>query len=136
MGTTEERIADLEQEVAGLKRNFVRVMRILDHVTKPRALDRSMIEVCATKSQEKALYDLMDKVSNQIATNQQVMSRDAFEAGVYEVFPVREDDTHSPASFLVAAARDGRWRSVYEYMQNKGLRLPAKFDDLETAPQA
>jgi hypothetical protein len=112
------------------------VMRILDHVTRPKALDRSMIEVCATKSQEKALYDLMDKVSDQIAKGQPVMSRDEFEASVYEVFPVKEDDTHSPASFLVAAARDGRWRRVYEYMQANGLRLPAKFDDLETAPQS
>ena len=130
--TTEERLEDLEQQVAGLKRNFVRVLRILDHVARPKALDRAMIEVCATKGQEKALYDLMDHVSNQIGQGQPVMSRDEFEAKVYEVFPVKEDDTHSPAGFLVAAARDGRWRRVYEHMQDSGMRLPAKFDDLET----
>jgi hypothetical protein len=133
MTPEEQRIEDLEQQVAGLKRNFIRVLRILDHVAKPKALDRSMIEVCATKSQEKAFYDLLDEISNQIQQDRPVMSREAFERGVCEIFPVREDDRHSAESFLIAAARDGRWRNVYERMQQSGLNLPATFDDLETA---
>ena len=48
------------------------------------------------------------------------------------IFPVREDDKHSAEGFLIAAARDGRWRNVYEHMQRQGLNLPATFDDLET----
>ena len=127
-------LADLEQQIAGLKRNFIRVLRILDHVAKPKALDRSMIEVCATKDQEKALYDLMDEVAHQIRQTQPVMSCEEFERRVFAVFPLKEDDKHSPSSFLIAAARDGRWREVYEYMQEHGCSLPSKFDDLETAP--
>ena len=131
--STDEKLEDLEQQVAGLKRNFIRVLRMLDHVTKPKALDRAMIEVCATKSREKALYDLMDAIASQIALGQPVMPREAFATQVYDTFPVKEDDRHSPESFLIAAARDGRWRSVYEHMQRHGLNLPASFDDLETA---
>ena len=133
MTPEEQRLADFEQQIAGLKRNFVRVMRILDHVTKPKALDRSMIEVCATKDQEKALYDLLDAVSDQIKKRQTVMPPDEFERQVYEIFPLREDDKHSAEGFLIAAARDGRWRSVYEHMRESGMNLPAAFDDLETA---
>ena len=133
MTPEEQRLADLEQQVAGLKRNFVRVLRILDHVAKPKALDRSMIEVCATKSQEKAFYDLLDEIASQIKQGRPVMAPDEFERHVYEIFPVKEDDKHSAASLLIAAARDGRWRSVYEFMEQNGLNLPATFDDLETA---
>ena len=78
MTSPEEQLRDLEQQVAGMKRNFVRILRILDHVAKPKALDRSMIEVCATKNQEKALYDLMDEASNQIEQRQAVMSHVTF----------------------------------------------------------
>ena len=132
MTNDEQRLADLEQQVAGLKRNFIRVLRIIDHVAKPKALDRAMIEVCATKSQEKALYDLMDDIANQIKLGQPIMPRDTFERHLYEMFPLREDDKHSAESLLIAAARDGRWRTVYEHMQQNGLTLPANFDDLET----
>ncbi len=132
MTNEEQQLADLERQVAGLKRNFIRVLRIIDHVAKPKALDRAMIEVCATKSQEKALYDLMDDIANQITLGQPIMPRDTFERHLYEMFPLREDDTHSAESLLIAAARDGRWRIVYEHMQRNGLNLPASFDDLET----
>ncbi len=128
----QQRLADLEQQVAGLRRNFIRMLRIVDHVAKPRALDRSMIEVCATKRQEKAFYDLMDHLSQQITVGQPVMAREIFERRVSEIFPAREDDTHSVEGFLIAAARDGRWRTVYEHMERNGVNLPASFDDLET----
>ena len=64
---TATRIAELEQQIAELRRKLTRVFTVLDNSTAKEPFLRLMISLDATEAQESDVYDLMGKVDAQLS---------------------------------------------------------------------
>ena len=82
----------------------------------------TILESDLTESQVKAIFDLMDKVSQTIR-NGRPITHHKFEESIYEIVPSRHGDYHFAEEIVSTLNGEGRWVEVYRHMKKDGMNI-------------
>lgn len=114
---TQTRIAKLKQEVSSLRRKLDRMFAVVDIATKKEPFLRLMLSLDTTEAQESAVYDLMNEVDAQVATQQSGMNHVEFGERVSQTFPTQQARQHLAEAIVTRLAQDGEWDQVYQHLR-------------------
>jgi len=81
-----------------------------------------LLEENATREQQSAIFDLMDKTEKKIRTKEKV-SHVAFETEIYRIFPKSYGDYHFAENIVATLGEKGRWETVYKFMKKDGMNI-------------
>ena len=79
-----------------------------------------MLEIDATESQMRKVYDLMDKIQTDIQSKREVSHVD-FEKEIYKIFPKHYGDYHLAESIVGILGKSGRLEEGYRHMVKNGI---------------
>jgi len=111
---------DLEKRIEHLEYRVSLLAEIADFERRPFIY--AALEADLTKSQVKAIYDLMDEVFQTIRAGKP-MNHHEFEKRIYEIVPSRFGDYHFAEDIVSTLNAEGRWIEVYKHMKKDGMNI-------------
>jgi hypothetical protein len=82
----------------------------------------TVLESDLTESQVRAIFDLMDKVSQTIRDGRPI-SHHKFEESIYEIVPSHRGDYHFAENIVSTLNDEGRWVEVYKHLKKDGMNI-------------
>lgn len=114
------RINDLEKRIEHLEYQVSLLAEIADVETYPFIY--AALEANLTKSQVKAIYDLMDEEHQAIKTGKPINHHE-FEKRIYEIVPSRRGDYHFAENIVSTLNDKGRWVEIYNHLKKDGMNI-------------
>ena len=108
----------LENSKVDILHKIELLMKLVDSDRDPFCF--LMLEYEATRKQVEAVYDLMNKIDDDIRKGKDV-HHGAFEREVYRIFPKYRGQYHFAEAIVGTLGKQRHWVAVYEYMKKNGM---------------